>query len=130
MMRAVILLMCCTSLVYAASDPALTETRYCGPPVRDAKNEIKRRSDVLSAFQRAHPCPSTMQKTGKCPGWQKNHVIPLACGGCDAVANLTWLPISTKTCAAPHCVDQYERKISAADPPIADTATCKNVAVQ
>jgi len=102
----------------------LLETRYCGSPVRDASGGIVRNYSVLSAFQRIHPCPSTGLHSGSCPGWQKNHIIPLACGGCDAVSNLVWLPSDIKTCSGAHCVDRYERKISAAEPPVADTANC------
>ena len=68
------------------------EMRYCGAPLRNADGTIARSSAVLSAFKRAHPCPATGLSTGACPGWIMDHVIPLACGGCDAVANLQWLP--------------------------------------
>ena len=105
------------------ADP-LVETRYCGAPVRLADGTIRRRADVLAAFQRLHPCPSTGLRTGACPGWQKNHGLPLACGGCDAVSNISWIPVSIKTCADPHCVDRYERKISASTPPQPDTPAC------
>lgn len=58
---------------------------------------------VLHAFQRAHPCPSTGRTTGACPGWVKDHVVPLACGGRDAVANLQW-----QTTAAAKAKDKWE----------------------
>jgi hypothetical protein len=45
-------------------------------------------------FQRQHPCPSTGRTTGACPGFVKDHVIPLACGGPDSVANLQWQTIA------------------------------------
>lgn len=107
----------------------LDETRYCGPPKRNAAGAIVRRADVLATFQRAHPCPSTGLLVGACPGWQRNHVVPLACGGCDAVSNLAWLPTDIKACAGPHCVDRFERRINAATPPLPDTAACVNVLV-
>jgi hypothetical protein len=37
-----------------------------------------------------HPCPSTGLPSGACPGYRKDHVVPLACGGPDTVANLQW----------------------------------------
>ncbi len=43
---------------------------------------------VLLEFQRQHPCPSTGQTTGRCPGYWRDHIRPLACGGADAVVNL------------------------------------------
>lgn len=105
------------SLQAFAMDP-LTEQRYCGPPKRSASGEIIRRADVLAAFKRAHPCPSTGRTTGACLGWSMDHVIPLACGGCDAVSNLQWLPLSIKICADPHCKDRFERKIYCDSPQI------------
>lgn len=82
----------------------LDETRFCGPPARNAKGEIIRRADVLRAFVRKHPCPEPVGTA--CPGWRRDHVIPLACGGCDAVANLQWMPV-----AAWADKSKWERKI-------------------
>lgn len=92
-------------------DP-LKEARICGEPRRNAAGVIVRRSDVLSAFQRQHPCPSTGQPTGPCPRWSKDHVIPLADGGCDAVFNLQWLPYEIKSASGAFPKDRWERKIN------------------
>ena len=46
--------------------------------------------------------------------WQVDHVIPLVCGGCDAVVNMQWLPAAIKTCAASTgvpCKDRWEQKV-------------------
>jgi hypothetical protein len=40
-----------------------------------------------------HPCPSTGRTGGACPGYRKDHVKPLACGGPDAVWILQWQTI-------------------------------------
>ena len=106
----------------------LDETRYCGPPKRDAEGAILRSYLVLKEFQALHPCPSTGLPTGACPGWSKNHIIPLACGGCDAVSNLQWLPVDVKACAGPHCIDRFERKIYAYGVP--GTDSCKTEIVK
>ncbi|MBK7352661.1 MAG: HNH endonuclease [Nitrosomonas sp.] len=79
------------------------ETRYCSGD--------KRKSAVVAAFKRIHPCPSNGQTEGPCPGWAVDHVIPLAVGGCDAVFNLQWLPNEIKSCAGTLCKDRWERKI-------------------
>jgi 5-methylcytosine-specific restriction endonuclease McrA len=43
-----------------------------------------------SAFQHQHPCPSTGQKSGGCPGYVVDHVVPLKRGGADAPSNMQW----------------------------------------
>jgi len=99
----------------------LIETRYTDKVERYANGRIKRSGRVKQSFQLQHPCPSTGKKVGACPNWQKDHVIPLACGGRDAVSNMQWLRIDTKAQK-----DRYERKIYALTPPTADTARCRN----
>lgn len=96
----------------AAADP-LVETRYCGPPVRLADGTIRRRADVLAAFRRVHPCPSTGLHTGACPGWARDHVVPLAVGGCDVVSNLQYLPNEIKSAAGTLPKDRWEMRVYA-----------------
>lgn len=120
----------------ATLDP-LIEYRYLNPAAgevikRDTKGVIIRRADVIAAFKRIHPCPSTGLYKGACPDYALNHVITLACGGVDAVSNLQWMRNELKSCAASTgrlCVDRYELKINALNPPIPDTANCVNEVV-
>jgi hypothetical protein len=49
-----------------------------------------RLASVKREFQLTHPCPATGRTRGACPGYVKDHVLPLACGGPDAVSNLQW----------------------------------------
>ena len=42
-------------------------------------------------FRQSHPCPVTGLIYGACPGWEVDHVIPLACCGKDAPENMRWL---------------------------------------
>jgi len=70
----------------------LDEPRCCFTPYRDLDGTIHRSTTVLTYFKKAHPCPATSLSTGACPGWIMDHVVPLACGGIDAVENLQWLP--------------------------------------
>jgi putative protein kinase ArgK-like GTPase of G3E family len=58
---------------------------------------------LASSFFR--PCPSTGRTTGVCPGYIKDHIVPLACGGPDSVANLQW-----QTVAAAKAKDRWETK--------------------
>src|SRR6266704_6986230 len=59
---------------------------------------------VAREFQREHPCPSTGKTIGACPGYWKDHIVPLACGGPDTVANLQW-----QTIADARAKDRQER---------------------
>ena len=60
---------------------------------------------VAKEFQRAHPCPSTGHSSGACPGYVKDHVVPLTCGGADSVANMQW-----QTVAEGKAKDNWERR--------------------
>jgi hypothetical protein len=71
-------------------------------PSRASAREHRSR-EVTREFQRGHPCPSTRSATGRCPGYVKDHVRPLACGGPDAVANMQW-----QTVAAAKAKDRWE----------------------
>jgi hypothetical protein len=62
-----------------------------------------RSREVTREFQREHPCPSTGGTSGACPGYRKDHVKPLACGGPDAVSNMQW-----QTVAAAKAKDRWE----------------------
>lgn len=125
-MRALVLalLLAATGAWAHPVDP-FAEVRYCGAPERDAAGKIKRSQAVLRAFQRIYPCPSTGLKTGACPGWAINHTIPLACGGCDSLANLDWMPDRIKSCAEPWCRDRWERQVYDR-PTDTDTPSCTN----
>jgi hypothetical protein len=89
-----------------AADP-----RVCGTVQRTSDGRIKRSSTVLREFRRLHPCPADPQAKGACPGWAIDHVVPLACGGCDAVVNLQWLPIEAKSASGTLPKDRWERDV-------------------
>lgn len=46
-----------------------------------------------AAFHREHPCPATGKRSGTCPGYQVDHVLPLKCGGLDKPENMQWLTV-------------------------------------
>ncbi len=66
---------------------------------------VRRSRAVTAEFQRWHPCPSTGKRYGACPGWIKDHRIPLCKGGPDAAWNLEW-----QTVAAAKAKDRVECK--------------------
>jgi hypothetical protein len=100
------------------------EMRYCGPPKRGALGEIIRDQKAIYYFRKIHKCPSTGLKTGACPGWSIDHPVPLACGGCDAVSNMAWMPNTIKTGKSKYSKDRWERKVYAR-PDIYDGHNCK-----
>jgi hypothetical protein len=76
------------------------------PSVASAREHRSR--TVTREFQREHPCPSTGRTAGACPGFRKDHIVPLACGGPDTVQNLQW-----QTIRDARGKDQWERKACA-----------------
>jgi hypothetical protein len=64
-----------------------------------------RSREVTREFQREHPCPSTGLMIGRCPGYRRDHVKPLACGGSDAVSNMQW-----QTIRDAKAKDRWERR--------------------
>jgi hypothetical protein len=86
-------LACCISLVTSLEAASASEHRSRA---------------VTREFQREQPCPSTGRTSGACPGYRKDHVVPLACGGPDAVSNLQW-----QTIAEARAKDTWERRACA-----------------
>jgi hypothetical protein len=115
--------------VYAIAqeiDVRTLDNRYCGSPVRDGTGTIIRSTTKVNLFRLIHPCPATGKTIGSCPGWAIDHVIPLACGGCDDVHNMQWLPDEVKSTTNPKSKDRWERKVYAASTPFPDTLNCVN----
>jgi hypothetical protein len=85
--------------------------RYAGEVIRDSTGKTARSAKPLIAFKKLWPCPATGKKNGACPGWAVDHVIPLDCGGRDAVFNMQWLPDQIKSVTGPFSKDHFERRI-------------------
>src|SRR5215470_4838679 len=68
-----------------------------------------RSASAKHEFQLMHPCPANGHRSGACPGYIKDHVVPLACGGPDAPSNMQW-----QTRADAKAKDKWERKPCAA----------------
>lgn len=71
---------------FSAEASPTDDPRFCGTPARDAAGRIVRSSVVLREFEAAWPKPQDGRR------WYRDHVVPLACGGCDTLINLQWLP--------------------------------------
>jgi hypothetical protein len=72
-------------------------------PLADAGQE--RSATAKAAFKRGHPCPSTGQRRGACPGYVIDHKQALCVGGEDAPRNMAWM-----TVAAAKAKDRWECK--------------------
>jgi len=75
---------------YATSVSDLRRARRLRHPAPAASAREHRSAAVKHEFQLAHPCPATGLTRGRCPGYVKDHIVPLACGGPDAVSNMQW----------------------------------------
>ncbi len=64
-----------------------------------------RSSAAKAEFKRHHPCPSTGQSRGACPGFIVDHVKPICAGGPDAALNIQWQSV-----ADAKAKDRQERK--------------------
>jgi len=73
-------------------------------PIIASSGEHRSRA-VARDFQQQHPCPSTGRPTGACPGYVKDHIVPLASRWTDSASNLQW-----QTVAAAKAKDRWERK--------------------
>ena len=65
----------------------------CGVIPFSASASEHRSTSVKHEFQPTHPCPATGLATGACPGYVKDHIVPLVCGGPDAPSNMRWQTI-------------------------------------
>lgn len=106
----------CLFLIFAGESKAQeldsqVDYRIGASVTRDEQGRIVRSAAVLRAFKAEWPCPSTGSRVGACPGWSIDHVIPLACGGKDAVYNLQWLPDEAKSASTEIAKDRFERKV-------------------
>ncbi len=68
-----------------------TDDYHCHRATPRASEAPRRSRSARSAFRRVYPCPATDRTTGSCPGYEVDHVVPLACGGRDAPWNMQWL---------------------------------------
>jgi hypothetical protein len=60
------------------------------PGLADARNKHHDRAEQR-AFRLEHPCPTTGQAEGACPGWQVGYVVELCAGGQDKRENMRWI---------------------------------------
>ena len=61
---------------------------------------------VAHEFQRLNPCPATGRTNGACPGYIRDHIVPLHCGGSDTPSNMQWqtiLEARTRDRGERHC---------------------------
>jgi hypothetical protein len=68
-------------------------------------NARERSQKAKDSFKYSHPCPSSGNNHGSCPGYIIDHITALACGGADDPSNMQW-----QTKEASKTKDRWERK--------------------
>src|SRR5947209_18365176 len=68
----------------ARDNPAPSDGRADAKPRYTPR--AHRGSETRREFQRQHFCPATGKTSGACPGYVRDHVVPVACGGPDSPA--------------------------------------------
>jgi hypothetical protein len=86
-------LLVCTTLAFWLVLPAAASARD------------HRSTAVKREFQLTHPCQATGPTSSACPGYVKDHIVPLVCGGPDAPSNMQW-----QTIGAALAKDRWEAK--------------------
>jgi hypothetical protein len=71
-----------------------TGSAHTSTAQHDQHGRIKRSAHAKDEFKRAHPCPSTSRRTGACPGYVIDHVVPLKRGGADHPSNMQWQTVA------------------------------------
>ena len=111
-MKAIALILSLASLTAIAQTPdPLVDIRYQGVVIRNDTGATFRSTAVINAFKKQWACPVTGAHIGSCKGWAIDHVVPLDCGGVDAVWNMQWLPDQIKSAAGEFSKDHFERRI-------------------
>ena len=82
--------------------PSLAVSVFLSPT---ASAREHRSASVKRDFQLTHPCLATGLTSGRCLGYVKDHIVPLACGGPDAPSNMQW-----QTRADAKAKDKWETK--------------------
>ena len=107
----VVLHLCGVTSLYAQGLDPLQDYRYGGTVLRGPTGITLRDKAVVARFKELYACPVTQIHSGACPGWAIDHVIPLACGGVDAVYNMQWLPNEIKNQKGEFSKDHFERRV-------------------
>lgn len=72
------------SLAFALPTTLALATAHAAERSRAARSE----------FQRHHPCPANGATRGACPGYVRDHIVPLCAGGSDTPGNMQWQTIA------------------------------------
>lgn len=91
-------------LLFACAVPPAPSS--CSPALRDESGRIARNHTAVAQFKRLNPCPANGARSGPCPGYVVDHVIPLCHCGADEPSNMQW-----QTVEEAKVKDRWERRI-------------------
>lgn len=82
------------------------DPRYCGEPKRNPKTgDIVRSKTLINLANKLYPLPPDKNPDD----FEWNHDIPLVCGGCNSLANITRIHKKAKRCRDDWCQDRHEQ---------------------
>ncbi len=59
-----------------------------------AEARLKRSQIAKAEFKQQHPCPAAGSTNRPCKGYVIDHIVPIACGGADALSNMQWQTVA------------------------------------
>ena len=75
--------------------PAILAAMVASAAVIPTSAKEHRSRELTREFRREQPCPSMGTRRRRCLGYVKDQIVPLACGGPDAVVHMQWQTVSS-----------------------------------
>jgi hypothetical protein len=80
---------------HSSSEPSIlyqASKREADDAKRKKNGRKSRSAKAKENFKKINPCPSTGKKSGACPRYVIEYIVPLKKGGVDTPSNMHWIP--------------------------------------